>query len=131
MLRFFAAFRVPALPRVCLFGLTPTPIDGTRPVAATIFMAGDLLTNSTPYFAPDKSKGPAFRRKTGPLLSVPDRLSVRLPAQKGRNVELVLFVRVMHRSRTAVRVEPLRRGAAAVFGHRLDGTAFRLAHARA
>src|SRR5215469_18301325 len=45
--------------------------------------------------------------------------SVRLPAQEGRNVELVLFALVMHRSLAAVLVEALGRWALGIFGYRL------------
>ena len=53
--------------------------------------------------------------------------SVRLPAEKGWNVELIRFRRVMHSAGPAVVIESLRRGAFGVFGDRL-GT--RLSRAR-
>ena len=45
--------------------------------------------------------------------------SLRLPAQKRRNFELVLVAVVMHRSLAAVLVETLRTRPLGVFGHRL------------
>ena len=43
---------------------------------------------------------------------------VRLPAQEGRNVELVFLAAVMHRRLPTVLIEPLRRLTLGIFGHR-------------
>src|SRR5580700_6738103 len=73
--------------------------------------------------------GPSgYRRRSGwitpaPLIGGAGQVLVRLPAQEGRDVELVLFGLVMHRSLPAVLVEPLRcrlgRRALGIFGNRL------------
>ena len=61
------------------------------------------------------AKGPSgYGRQSGRLTPAPPfggagQVLVRLPTQKGRDVELVLFGLVMHRSLPAVLVEPLRR----------------------
>ena len=44
--------------------------------------------------------------------------SLRLPAQEGRNVELILIAGVMHRGLPSVLVEALRSGAPGVVGDR-------------
>ncbi len=58
-----------------------------------------------------------FARTIGPL-------SVRLPAQERRNVELVLFAGVMHRALPAMLVEPLRGRPLGIFGDRRFVTRF-------
>src|ERR1700719_4790867 len=75
------------------------------------------------------AKGPGgYCRQSGrvtpaPLFGAAGQVLVRLPAQEGRDVELVLFGLVMHRSLPAVLVEPLRRRwgrrALGIFGNRL------------
>src|SRR6516162_11928218 len=65
-----------------------------------------------------------------PSRAGPSRVSlIGLPAQKGRNVELVLLGGVMHRGRPPMRVEALRRRAASVFRYWLLRTAFRVTSA--
>ena len=47
-----------------------------------------------------------------------DAVSVRLPAQECRDVELILLARVMHRGLPAMLVEPLRCRTPGIFGDR-------------
>src|ERR1700691_5703850 len=62
------------------------------------------------------------------LAQTADEVSVRLPTQERRNIELVLVAGVMHRALPAVLVQPLRNGALGIFGDwqfllaRLGGT---------
>ena len=65
------------------------------------------------------------RRRTGawprspPRLQLtPQRASIGLPAQEGRDVELVLLAAVMHRRLPSMLVQPLRRRALGILGHR-------------
>ena len=61
---------------------------------------------------------------------VSKRCSVRLAAEEGRNIELVVLGRVMHSRLTAVRIEALRSSPAGIFRHGIALTAFRLARGR-
>ena len=53
--------------------------------------------------------GRRLQTVTAPLFGGAGQVLIRLPTQEGRDVELVLFGRVMHRSLPAVLVEPLGR----------------------
>src|SRR5665647_2432029 len=59
-------------------------------------------------------------------LSLSDR-SVGLPAQEGRDIELVFLGRIMHRRGPTVGVETLRSGAPGIFRDRVRDSAFRMA----
>src|SRR5580693_4271751 len=69
--------------------------------------------------------GPSgYRRRSAwitptPLFGGAGQVLVRLPAQEGRDVELVLFGLVMHRSLPAVLVEPLGRSVGRSLGRSL------------
>ena len=61
----------------------------------------------------------------------PNTASVRLPAQEGRDLELILLILVMHRRRLpAVLVKALRRRPLGVFGHGLGSRFGRTRHHR-
>ena len=65
-----------------------------------------------------RSDDPQARRRPFAAAARP-RISIHLTTQEGRNVEVVLFGGIVHRSRTSLRIEPLVSGPPGVIGNRV------------
>src|SRR5579885_3903301 len=127
------------LPTVTLFcrncrPQTTASSDLPYPAAVKVFGPGVRRLNAvaeshastTTY--PQNTRGPTPQTGAGPRAGPCG--SVGLAAQEGRDVELIILGRVMHRCRPAMGIEALRRGAAGIFGDRRHRPALRLARAR-